>query len=335
MELPTVPTLEGHPVASTFGILLISLVISAIFYGVTLLQTYIYYRQYPQDPLIQKIIVAFLWFLDTMHLIFCTITIYWFLVANYGKPETLDSSTWSMKLQTDFNGLVGLIVQFFFARRVWLLSFNWLLVSTICILSALHFVLGIVFTVEAFQLGHISKYRVLTWITCLGFSAAAVADILIAAAMCYYLAQRRTEFRKTNDVITTLMLYSINTGLLTSIVATACVISFAISPTSFIWLSFFWVLGKCYVNSLLGMLNSRQHVREKGHQRPTFVELDVTNPSDSSGRSGRPRRTDNGENMGIAISVETTTKHDFPQSSSALDIRAEFHKPASLHDVDV
>ncbi|EPQ51003.1 hypothetical protein GLOTRDRAFT_118079 [Gloeophyllum trabeum ATCC 11539] len=314
--------LSSQPAGTTFGILFISLVVSAVCYGLTLLQTWIYFRRYSLDPWWTKTLVAVLWLLDTVHIILCTITIYWYLVTNYGNPSTLDDSRCIWKVQTDMAGLVGLIVQLFFARRVWKLSGNKIVVALIAILSTLHFTLGVVFTVGAFELKHFSKYGMLTWVTCLGFSSAAAADILIAAAMCYYLAERRTEFKRTNSVITTLMIYSINTGLLTSIIATACVIAFAISPTSFIWLSFFWVLGKCYVNSVMAMLNSRDYIREKSRQDVTVLELQAQEPSAAT----QSRLKSAGfrlQPVDLAVAVETITETKMDYCTSPTKVTRE------------
>ncbi|EPQ51004.1 hypothetical protein GLOTRDRAFT_133330 [Gloeophyllum trabeum ATCC 11539] len=178
------------------------------------------------------------------------------------------------KTQADFNGLIALIVQFFFARRVYLLSENWIITGIIMILACSHFSLGIVFTVQAFRVLHFDRYPKLTWVTSTGLGCAAAADIIIAISMCHYLAKRRTGFKRTNSIILTLMAFSINTGLLTSILATATAITFATMPTNFVWQSFFWVLGKCYVNSLLATLNGREYIHEKARRhQATFVEL--------------------------------------------------------------
>ncbi|KAF8194240.1 hypothetical protein BJ912DRAFT_959910, partial [Pholiota molesta] len=81
---------------STYGAAFIGLVASAVLYGVTLLQTFLYYKQYPNDSLITKSIVFLLWILDTVHLILCTIAIYTYLVRNFHNPSALGRSTWSM-----------------------------------------------------------------------------------------------------------------------------------------------------------------------------------------------------------------------------------------------
>ncbi|EKM79403.1 hypothetical protein AGABI1DRAFT_128554 [Agaricus bisporus var. burnettii JB137-S8] len=76
-----------------------------------------------------------------------------YLIVNFRDDEALGKATWSLSLQTDCNGLIGLIVECFFARRVWILSKNILLVLLIVILAFVHFGLGVVFTVEELVLG--------------------------------------------------------------------------------------------------------------------------------------------------------------------------------------
>ncbi|XP_006462697.1 hypothetical protein AGABI2DRAFT_119538 [Agaricus bisporus var. bisporus H97] len=133
---------------STYGALLIGLTIGAVLYGATLIQTFFYYRTYPKDPITTKALVAVVWLFDTLQLILCTIALYWYLIVNFRDDEALGKATWSLSLQTDCNGLIGLIVECFFARRVWILSKNIVLVLLIVVLAFVHFGLGVVFTVE-------------------------------------------------------------------------------------------------------------------------------------------------------------------------------------------
>ncbi|KLO14799.1 hypothetical protein SCHPADRAFT_293354 [Schizopora paradoxa] len=278
---------------TTFGAAFVGLVTSAVLYGLTLLQTYSYFGRFPRDPLHLKITVFVLWILDTLHLGLCTTAIYWYLVRNFNNQAQLAFTHWTMNLQTDCNGVIGFVVELFFAQRVWKVSKNMFLTGIICVLAFLHCGLGIYFTVQAFILKEFSRYSQLTvsrftsfksvllqisntfqWVTSVGLGGAAAADIIIAVSLVYFLGKNRTGFEATDSLITTLMIYAINTGLLTSICASLAVICFAIMPLNFIWLSFFWCLGKLYVNSLLASLNSRMQLRERiSPSDGTFVNL--------------------------------------------------------------
>ncbi|KAJ7366767.1 hypothetical protein DFH08DRAFT_835427 [Mycena albidolilacea] len=297
---------------STFGSAFVGLVVSAVLYGVTILQTYLYYRNYPNDHKILKWMVALLWALDTAHIALCVIAVYSVLVLNFNKPDILQTTTWSMNVQTDFNGLIGLIVEVFYARRVWIVSRNIFLTVIILILSIIHFGLGIVFTIGSFQTSR-ANFGNLVWVTSVGLGSAAAADMLIGISLCYYLSQSRTGFRRTDNLISTLMKYSLTTGFLTGIIACLVVITFGVMPNNFVYVAFFWLLGKCYVNSVLAALNSRESLREKAHPNSgSFLNLSgITN-------SGVPPATRKPSlSVNVEITSKTRTDYIFPPPPSA------------------
>ncbi|TFY77363.1 hypothetical protein EWM64_g6648 [Hericium alpestre] len=102
---------QSVTIDDTFGAALIGLLFGAVLYGVTNLQTWLYFRHYDKDPRALKALVLVLWFLDTLHLALCARTIYWYLVTNYSNPSALANNMWSMSIQTDCNGLIGLMVE--------------------------------------------------------------------------------------------------------------------------------------------------------------------------------------------------------------------------------
>ncbi|KAI9429465.1 hypothetical protein H4582DRAFT_2089142 [Lactarius indigo] len=112
--------------------------------------------------------------------------------------------------------------------------------------------------------------------------------------------------------ITTLMAYSINSGLLTGNLGTAMMVSFVVSPSSLTWLAFFWVMSRCYVNSLLALLNSQDYLH--GRSIPGNLELDnaydVSSIRVISGLSS---------GAGIFLSTYHPTTLDFRQNKSGYD----------------
>ncbi|KAF9565669.1 hypothetical protein CPC08DRAFT_152541 [Agrocybe pediades] len=316
---------------NTYGAAFLGLIGSAVLYGVTVLQTYLYYRQYPNDSRWTKFLVFFLWLLDTAHLILCTIAIYTYLVTNFANPSALGRSIWSMNLQTDCNGLIGLIVECFFARRVWRLSRNVVLTAIIVVLSCIHFGLGVLFTVEGFVLVEVSKFPKLIWVTSTGLGSAAASDVIIAISLCYYLTKSRTGFARTDSLITTLIIYSLTTGLITSIIAFICVVTFAIMPTNYIWLGFFWLIGKCYVNSLLAALNSREALREQvAPKEGTFLQLTPFRavvsgqgepPSPGADSMHKESRFMEAQSLAVNVQTQTVTRTDYEYTPSTRPVR--------------
>jgi len=207
--------------------------------------------------------VVILFILDTVHTVLCIYSVYWYLILNFGNVANLDLTMWAINIQIDVNGLMGFLVQLMYARRVYIMSGNIVIPAIITALGGICFALGFVLTRKIFELKYFSRDSSLTWVICVGMGSTASADILIALSMCWYLYHKRTGFAGTDSVIMTLMSYSINSGLLTSILAIGLPICFVIIPTNFIWVVFFWLMGKCYVNSFLAMLNNRDTLRER------------------------------------------------------------------------
>ncbi|TBU47391.1 histone acetylation protein-domain-containing protein [Dichomitus squalens] len=266
---------------STFGAALVGLVVGACLYGITLLQTFSYFRNYSNDNSFVKSLVIVLTY----------------LVTNFGNNDNLDLTTWSMALQTDCNGLIGLIVEAFFAR----LSKNWILTGIIVILACIHFGLGVGEKSRALHRRILDREYFAGLTRTTEIDTSCISDIIIAVAMCYYLYKKRTGLKRTDSVVTMLMVYSVNSGLVTSIIGTICVVTslrvvavvdpshqFAAMPTNFVWLSFFWVMGKCYVNSFLALLNSREMLRDKVAKGALQLS-NFGNPQSNSGSELTPK----------------------------------------------
>ncbi|KDQ24897.1 hypothetical protein PLEOSDRAFT_32935, partial [Pleurotus ostreatus PC15] len=110
------------------------------------------------------------------------------------------------------------------------------------------------------------------WLLYSALGSAVFADVFIAATLCFFLSTRRTGFKSTDNLVNTMMVYSINTGLLTSVCAMACFITYAIWPQDFVFIGIYFTLSKLYLNSLLATLNARTLMREHDHRISTNPE---------------------------------------------------------------
>ncbi|KAJ3910655.1 hypothetical protein F5879DRAFT_3433 [Lentinula edodes] len=314
---------------STYGSAFVGLIVSATLYGATILQAYLYYRNYPKDTYFLKLLVFALCIFDTIQLVLCVTAMYWYLITNYDNPPALSRLTWSMELQTDCNGVIALLVECFFARRVWLMSSNVYLVTVIVILAVVHFVLGIVFTIDSFQLVSNTEFGNLIWVTSAGIGSAAAADVIIAGALCFYLSKSRTGFKKTDSLISTLIVYSLTTGLITSFIGIVIVVTFATMPNDYIWLAFFWIDGKCYVNSCLAALNSRESLREKASpQDGSFLQLSRVTANGTHITSTESRS--DGTRLAITVHTDTVFKTDYTDPSPSSEFSVLERKSGSI-----
>ncbi|KAH9169092.1 hypothetical protein EDB89DRAFT_2073292 [Lactarius sanguifluus] len=256
--------MPGSPVVdirNSFGAAFVGLFVSSTLFGLTVVQTWIYfwnYRNRDSKPL--KFFVAFVTFTDALHTIICVYAIYWYLVVNFGNVENLQYSVWALDLQLILSVVIDISVQLYYAWRVYIVSHS--IICPIIIVVSVVISSSFAIFVFAYEVSHnrFSDFHTLAWMSYVGLSAVTVGDTVVAASMCWSLYRRRTGFAKTDSVIVTLMAYSINSGLLTGLLSLASTISIVVSPSSLIWLAFFWAMSKCYVNSLLAMLNSRDYL---------------------------------------------------------------------------
>lgn len=103
-------------------------------------------------------------------------------------------------------------------------------------------------------------------------------DILTALTLSYYLRKLKTGYQKADSLVNQLILYAINTGILTSTISVACLISYDLMPKNFVFIGCYFVLSKLYANSLMATLNTRHIMKGRGTDReletvPTFLMM--------------------------------------------------------------
>ncbi|KAI9434701.1 hypothetical protein H4582DRAFT_2080718 [Lactarius indigo] len=301
--------MPGSPVAnirSSFGAAFIGLLVSTALFGLTIAQTWTYFWHYRnKDPMLLRFFIAFVIIMDGFHTVLCAYVIYWYLILNLGNVENLRSSTWVMSFQIIISIIVGASMELFLLCKTGLhFESKYYLPNHHRGVSCYRFLLRDLAVLKRF-----SDFHALTWISCSGTAAGALADLLVAAATCRSLYHRKTG---TDSTITTLMAYSINSGLLTGILGTAMTVSFVVSPSSLTWLAFFWVMSRCYVNSLLALLNSQDYLH--GRSIPGNLELDNAYDVSSIRVISGPS-----SGAGIFLSAYRPTTLDFGWNKSGYD----------------
>ncbi|OAX37471.1 hypothetical protein K503DRAFT_771470 [Rhizopogon vinicolor AM-OR11-026] len=256
-------------IQDTFGAGFIGGMIAAIMYGITTLQTYLYYVYFPTDSHSLKFLVALIWVLDTLHVSFMCHALYHYLVSSFGDADALTTAIWSLVGSLGLNLCMAVIVQTYFTFRISHLtrsSIRWWLTCGIMVVVFAHFGFGLETVVLMFEKKEFSALQQITLYAATPFAIAAVlSDVCITIALCVLLHGNRSPIIETNALVNTLIVYAINRCLLTSVVAVAEVIAFAISPASLWFIAIDFVIGKLYANSFLASLNSRSALRGRSH----------------------------------------------------------------------
>ncbi|OCH91512.1 hypothetical protein OBBRIDRAFT_886930 [Obba rivulosa] len=78
------------------------------------------------------------------------------------------------------------------------------------------------------------------------------------------------------------MLYSINTGLMTSICAIVEGVTWATMPANLVYEGFFTAAPTLFLNALLATLNARQGLREKVYWNADLITIPLSRPAPAS-----------------------------------------------------
>ncbi|GAW03480.1 hypothetical protein LENED_005208 [Lentinula edodes] len=234
---------------NTLGALFIGLILSAVY--VTLSQTWFYFSAQQQrehsDPLWLKATVVAVVILDFLHQLF---TSHWSELSN---NVIIAGAIWSLSL-AQFGELAPSVSDYEVKDKC-------KLTSKFKFEGAFLYYVARVFGVpNASDLSLVlGNYAIL--VNAIG----ATCDIVIACAMVFYLRQSRTSIKRTNHLLRSITVFTVTTGIVSSVCAIMVLSMAAAYPGTNIELTFYFMLTRLYANSFLATLNVRDHLRELGH----------------------------------------------------------------------
>ncbi|KAF8798688.1 hypothetical protein BYT27DRAFT_7203280 [Phlegmacium glaucopus] len=301
---------------STYGAAFVGMVVAAILYGVSCLQA-LYYFTNQNDPWYIKLTVIVVMVLDTInqvsvsHLVYTYTITFW---GDLGQPLIV----WSLGIAVVVTGMTAFVVQSFLTMRIWRLSGRNIYLTgssmTLVVVSFGSFIFYIAKAIHLKDLASLSKIKnEAIAVNILG----AATDLLIAAILCILLNLSRTGFQKSDTVINKLILFSVNTGLITSLCALASMIAIIVASNSFIYITFFFCLGRLYTNSLLSTLNAREMIR--GRSDGGSVDAMSLSLRDLSKKGSTQH-----QNISIKIDTSTSKSH----SDNLLKLHEEISEEA-------
>ncbi|KIM35753.1 hypothetical protein M413DRAFT_325932 [Hebeloma cylindrosporum] len=296
----------------TLGAAFAGLVTAATLHGISIVQTW-YYFTHQNDSWPIKLLVGAVMTFDTVHQVLITHTVYWYTVTNWGNPPELQLIVRSMLVEVIFNGLTALLVQSFLATRVWRLSKgNIFLTGAVALLVLGEFGAVVAYEIISLRMTTYTELATLEYLSISVNALAAAGDVLIAGALCTLLHLSRTGFQRSDTMINKLIshfmpsqiLFAVNTGVLTSVCAVASLISILVAGHTFIYIAFYFCIGRLYTNSLLATLNARKMIRNAGsavnNGTPSDVSFSMNNFAKTTSMGAQVRPTN------ISIKIDTT-----------------------------
>ncbi|KAJ7725057.1 hypothetical protein B0H16DRAFT_1736355 [Mycena metata] len=299
----------GANVGLTLGALLLGVLIASTAYGITIVQTYIYFERFPKDDMINKMTVWLLFFLETFHAAISWHMIYYYLILNFGNLGTFaERPLWSLSALVVVTHVIEFTRQCFYARRVYFLSGRSLIISTvILLLGSIGAVVGVTLENTIVANIHPAIYR---WgVTSIVGQTA--ADMVITATSIYYLkAGKRGIYAQTESLLDKLLLWTGSTGMLTSAISLAFLGAFVGAPDALIYLALDQILTRVYVNTLLQRsLNFRAVLRGRGIEGDSTARMPMS-------IIGHRSTTDN-QKSSTVVHVVTHTHDDSAEDKTA------------------
>ncbi|KAF8489956.1 hypothetical protein F5888DRAFT_1139008 [Russula emetica] len=255
-------------VRASLGTILIGCFFSVALSGIVAFQACIYFRAYPNDRPMNKVMVAVVWILDLCHTFFMCTSVWVYLIANFGNVEAQVQGNvpTSISLSIIVTSFVTLITHLFFLRRLWYLSNNnWFIIGPTTVLAISGVVSAIVTSAFLIHLKTLPAFSAkYSYMFTLGLAISSTVDVIITIGMCYYLHESRRGFGTMDEVIDSIIVYTINNGTLTCLSTIASMILWFTSREDLTFMALHFVITKMYANSLFATLNMRRKFCQRG-----------------------------------------------------------------------
>ncbi|EPQ55991.1 hypothetical protein GLOTRDRAFT_138688 [Gloeophyllum trabeum ATCC 11539] len=335
---------SSSDIAYQFGAAFLGVIVGAILFGISILQTFLYYKTYREDKIYYKVTVAILCFLDGLHLSFSVHMIFNYLVKSAGAPDPADTVVWSLKALGVVNVIIIWMVQCLYSLRVWQLSSKTsqiqshnrttrLTLAIVSLVAVAALAVGCAFIAEVTRLSDLTVHH---WWLYTGNATSAALDTILASMMVGLLyrlrcPRERLETPRRVRFIDKVRFHrppttdNYRTTSLCSVTAIVMVILYAVKSDNLVYLAFVFVIPKLYVNSFIALLNARNHLRRSFEQSP--VTIDLPNLHTGGRQSSVPKGTINIDRLEIGVSKpggNLVTQH--------IDMRERFDEPLLIED---
>ncbi|KAF5319569.1 hypothetical protein D9619_008591 [Psilocybe cf. subviscida] len=276
-------------VVSKAGPIYLGILLNWALYGILVVQVYIYYSAFKRDQWSARILVAVLFFLDSLQSILLAHDGFATFAAGFGNTHALNSILIVWISVPLISAIVSTLVQNFFAYRIYILSGKniWIPALIICT-SWMQGISSLLAAVKAEQVQLYSlleahaHLEIVIW-----HAGSAGCDVIIACAMCYYLWKRDTGMNKTHALIIRLITLTIETGTATATVALISLILFFALPSQIYFITPSFLAAKLYANTVVLIFNNRAQISQaRNHVSHSTFSMDGVQIRQDTGMSG-------------------------------------------------
>jgi hypothetical protein len=242
--------------------------------------------------------------MDTTHQALVLAAVYGIFVSRFGDVASLAFVPREFIASILFTVLVSSTTQLFFTHRIWLFSGKKWIFPLVAVPTVVgQFVLQTFYMTALFGDNTLAGLKKENPFGITNVTLAAVIDVALAGCMIYLLRAERSD--TSDQLVSRLMLFSLNSGLWTAMVALATVITLVTIPLpNLVYPGVYTVLSPLYCNTVLANLNSRNFLQQSTKNNQSTPH-DM--PLETFPRSGTARVPQ--KNI-LAIQVDTTKATD-------------------------
>lgn len=256
------------------GALEIGIFASTCLLGIVMTQGWMYFKEYKKDHWALKAVVCALLTFELGHSLSSMASVYYFSVVIASLPIK-PGNCYPLTIAVIFGTLVTFVVQTFYITRLRHLSSNLLVGIIGWFLTASHLGLGLWVGVESWldvqrQPNAFEFQLNWGWLVTSALGLGALIDVFIAATMSFYLKKSSNslgthgmKMKKTSELIQDLLIWTIETGLVTSITSVLVLVCFQTMKFNYVWVAVYLSLSRSYSISFLASLNARSRWRAR------------------------------------------------------------------------
>ncbi|KAJ7776066.1 hypothetical protein DFH07DRAFT_951975 [Mycena maculata] len=227
-----------------------------------MVNTDLYYQAFPNDRRFTKCLVYTVYTLLLVQVIMTCIDDFNIFAIDFGDFVTLTKMHLAWFTVPVITSIVSLIVQSFYAFRLYNFCQSWIIPILIVVASLGVSVAGFVTGAFCLEAGYLTAINTRKLSISIGvwLSGSALIDVTIAVSMTYYLMRKDTCFWQTRALISKLIRLTIETGSLTALVSLATLILLYGFPGKDYYSVPANLIPALYANTMLAVLNSRLQV---------------------------------------------------------------------------
>jgi len=260
----------------TLGLFLVGVFLNTYLYGLVTRQCCAYFTAKFQDRWLVKVMIAFMFLLDSVETIGLIYNLYNWAVTNFTNPGiVIAGNEWPYTTTPFWVGTSAILTQFFLAWRIWSLSGSRVLPAIASMLAVIAWAFCLVSGIKATiikqpkHLVEINGY-VATWMI-----IQVITDLFIATTLIVILVRSKSGFAKSpnTSIFNRLIGAAIQTGLVAGLFSVLGLTFFVLWPTSNWQAIFVPPVGGIYaitiLDTLLARLDVHRYQRLKPRHAPT------------------------------------------------------------------